>query len=65
MLEQIGKYKITRVIGKGAMGVVYEAFDPDIERRVAIKMLKANGVEQKLVEEFQARFKIEAQAAAR
>lgn len=65
MLDQIGKYKITRVIGKGAMGVVYEAFDPDIERRVAIKMLKANGVEQSLVEEFQARFKIEAQAAAR
>lgn len=65
MIEKIGKYTITRVIGKGAMGVVYEAFDPDIERRVAIKTLKANGVDQSVVNEFQARFKIEAQAAAR
>lgn len=65
MIETIGKYTVSRIIGKGAMGVVYEAFDPDIERRVAIKTLKANGLEQTMVDEFQARFKIEAQAAAR
>lgn len=32
-----GKYKTTRVIGQGAMGVVYQAFDPSLERSVAIK----------------------------
>ena len=32
-----GKYRVTRVLGEGAMGVVYEALDPDIHRNVAIK----------------------------
>ena len=47
------------------MGVVYEGFDPDIQRKVAIKTLKPNMADQSLVEEFHTRFKIEAQASAR
>ena len=35
--KTIGKYTITRPLGKGAMGMVYEGFDPVIERKVAIK----------------------------
>jgi len=48
------------------MGVVYEGFDPDIERRVAIKTLIFNThVDKTLVDEFRGRFKIEAKASAR
>lgn len=63
--EQISKYKIARVLGKGSMGVVYEGFDPDIQRRVAIKTLIPNISDQSLIAEYHSRFKIEAQASAR
>jgi tRNA A-37 threonylcarbamoyl transferase component Bud32 len=36
-MEEIGKYKIIDVLGKGAMGIVYKGLDPDIDRKVAIK----------------------------
>jgi serine/threonine-protein kinase len=39
--ERIGKYLIRRVLGKGAMGTVYEGFDALIERPVAIKTILA------------------------
>src|SRR5215207_3769734 len=34
----IGRYQVERLLGGGAFGRVYLAFDPEIERRVAIKM---------------------------
>ncbi len=37
-LTKIAKYEIKRRIGRGAMGVVYEAFDPFVQRTVAIKV---------------------------
>ncbi|HVR85095.1 MAG TPA: protein kinase, partial [Planctomycetota bacterium] len=37
---KIGKYSLVREIGRGGMGVVYEAEDPDLRRRVALKVLK-------------------------
>lgn len=37
--EQIGPYRLTRQIGRGGMGVVYEAVDTRLKRRVAIKLL--------------------------
>ncbi len=36
---QLGKYRLERVLGAGGMGIVHAAFDPDLERRVAIKVL--------------------------
>jgi serine/threonine protein kinase len=61
-METIGKYQIVRVLGNGGMGRVYEAVDPIIGRRVAIKTISANFVGD---EETRARFFREAQAAGR
>jgi len=63
--ENIGKYQIRSSLGEGAMGVVYEGFDSDIERRVAIKTLHPHLVTEKNGAEFLQRFKREAMSAAR
>ena len=39
--EQLGRYVLERVLGIGGMGVVHAAFDQDLERRVALKVLHA------------------------
>ena len=36
----LGRYQLEHELGAGAMGVVYAAFDPDLERRVAVKVLR-------------------------
>ncbi|MCX7553208.1 serine/threonine-protein kinase [Marinicella sp. S1101] len=41
--KNIGKYQILKVVGQGAMGVVYLALDPTINRRVAIKTALSDG----------------------
>ena len=63
--EKLGKYELRGTLGKGAMGVVYDAWDPVIERRVAVKTISmpADGEDDR-AEEY-ARFKREAQAAGR
>jgi hypothetical protein len=62
----IGRYQVRSVIGRGMMGVVYEAFDPDLDRAVALKSVQltfAASPEQQL--EYDLRFLSEARAAAR
>ncbi|MFA6014713.1 MAG: protein kinase [Gallionellaceae bacterium] len=63
--EKIGKYQIKRELGRGAMGIVYEAFDPLIERTVAIKTILKSSIEKSEVEETFNRFRREARAAGR
>ena len=63
--EKVGKYEIKSLLGEGAMGIVYEGFDLDIERRVAIKILHPYLINEKNGEEFLERFKREAKSAAK
>ncbi len=62
---KLGKYEIRRELGSGAMGVVYEGWDPGIERRVAIKTVKREQLDRAEAGEILARFQREAQAAGR
>lgn len=39
-MERIGRYKIERELGRGSMSIVYEAFDPHINRHLAVKVLR-------------------------
>ena len=63
--KKLGKYQIRRAVGKGAMGVVYEGFDPIIDRVVAIKTIKKDELDHDEAEEHSRRFLIEAKAAGR
>ena len=65
MISRLGKYIIRRELGKGAMGVVYEGFDPLIERTVAIKTILPQQLKGEEAGQVMARFKREAQAAGR
>ena len=63
-LATLGRYKILDVVGRGAMGVVYKAVDPAIDRVVAIKTINLSLNKEEL-EEYEARFQQEVKAAGR
>ena len=64
-LVTLGRYQITGTLGQGAMGTVYSAHDPLIERTVAIKTLTCAGLSQDEVEAFENNFYREAKSAGR
>ena len=64
-MEQLGRYKIEKVLGRGAMGTVYRAHDPKIDRFVAIKTITVQGVSAGEEEEYRERFSREAKAAGK
>jgi tetratricopeptide (TPR) repeat protein/predicted Ser/Thr protein kinase len=59
-VENFGKYQVQRVLGRGGMGTVYEAIDPLINRKVALKTMIPHLAGQA---DLRARFLREAQAA--
>lgn len=61
--ESLGKYRIEAVLGHGAMGVVYRAHDPMLERTVALKTIRTDLLGDD--EHWRERFRREARAAAR
>lgn len=63
--KQFGRYEIVAELGRGAMGVVYKARDPQIDRVVAVKTVSMWGQEPEEEQEFRLRFMNEAQAAGR
>jgi serine/threonine-protein kinase len=63
--DKLGKYELRRELGKGAMGIVYEGFDPFIQRTVAVKTIQKSLVDASEMDEAFARFRREAQAAGR
>lgn len=64
MISQVGRYKVLSELGQGAMGVVYKARDPLIDRIVAIKTINL-GLTLDEKEEYEGRFYQEAKAAGR
>lgn len=63
--QKIGRYVIESTIGKGAMGVIYRAHDPLIDRPVALKLVNTDLLEGTGRADFVERFQREARAAAR
>ncbi|MEP7284007.1 MAG: protein kinase, partial [Rubrivivax sp.] len=61
----LGRYRLTRVRGQGAMGVVYEAEDSRLGRVVAVKTVQRNVLfDESTASDFAERFEREARAAA-
>jgi serine/threonine protein kinase len=57
----VGRFQIRELLGTGAFGAVYRAYDPKLDREVALKVPQADVLEKKQLE----RFLPEARAAAR
>jgi len=64
-MERLGRYEIIAELGRGAMGTVYRARDPKIDRIVALKTITVAGIGPADEEEYRQRFFREAQAAGK
>jgi len=63
--KSLGRYQIKGVLGKGAMGVVYDGVDPKLERRVAIKTIRTTTLDEATAKHYAMRFEREVRAVAR
>ena len=63
--EQIGKYVVQGILGKGATGLVFRGFDPGIKRPVALKVITKSLLDPADLEYVISRFRHEAEAVGR
>ncbi len=61
--DRVGRYLVLSTLGAGGMGVVFAAYDPQLDRKVALKLLRAN-LRGPSAKEARTRLKREAQAIA-
>jgi serine/threonine protein kinase/tetratricopeptide (TPR) repeat protein len=61
----IGRYVVLGLLGRGGMGEVYAAYDPELDRKVTVKLLRARGGTSRARADGSARLLREAQAIAR
>ena len=64
-LKSLGRYQIRGVLGKGAMGLVYDGYDAALKRRVAIKTIQTRGLDEATTRHYEKRFRREVRAVAR
>jgi tetratricopeptide (TPR) repeat protein/predicted Ser/Thr protein kinase len=63
IVSTLGRYRVERIVGMGGMGVVYAAHDPQLDRKVAVKLLRPDS--RAAADSLRARLGLEAQAMAR
>jgi serine/threonine-protein kinase len=63
--KSLGRYEIRGVLGKGAMGLVYDGRDPNLDRRVAIKTILTSNLDPESAKSAGKRFEREVHAVAR
>jgi class 3 adenylate cyclase len=63
--QRTGRYEILQELGRGAMGAVYKARDPQIDRIVAIKVIMVGNQPPEVLEEYKQRFYREAKTAGK
>ena len=64
-LKSLGRYQIQGILGKGAMGLVYDGLDPNLDRRVAIKTILTSKLDKETARLYSLRFGREVRAVAR
>ena len=63
--KKLGRYEVKGVLGKGAMGLVYDGVDPQLNRRVAIKTIITKNLDEATAKHYTMRFKKEVRAVAK
>jgi len=63
--SEIGRHRVIDRVGAGGMGVVFAAFDPELDRKIAIKLVRGMRAEGAMATQARARMKREAQSMAK